>query len=122
MTRGPISTKDMWIMTDIKYPCRVCCSLACRMGQPTCDRCTKRNEDATARYKEAEARDSQVGGNHYAKHLIQPWDVIEQYGLNYWAGNVLKYVLRYTDKNGVEDLKKARHYLDKLIEYTGDES
>lgn len=34
----------------------------------------------------------------------------------YLAGNVVKYIARYRDKNGVEDLKKARHYLDKLIE------
>lgn len=56
----------------------------------------------------------QVGGNHYKK-AIQPWDIIEEWQLNYWAGNIIKYVLRYPYKNGVEDLEKAKHYLEYLI-------
>jgi len=56
----------------------------------------------------------QVGGNHY-KRAHQPWEIIEEWGLDYWAGNVVKYILRYKFKNGVEDLEKARHYLDYLI-------
>lgn len=62
------------------------------------------------------ARDAQVGGDHYKKREIQPWDVIDAYGMGFYQGNALKYLLRYKDKGGVEDLKKARHYLDKLIE------
>lgn len=56
----------------------------------------------------------QVGGNHY-KRAHQPWEIIEEWQLNYWAGNVLKYLLRYPYKNGVEDLEKAKHYLEYLI-------
>ena len=56
----------------------------------------------------------QVGGNHYKK-AIQPWDIIDEWQLNYWAGNIIKYVLRYPYKNGVEDLEKAKHYLEYLI-------
>ena len=59
----------------------------------------------------------QVGGDHYARHPIQPWDVIEEYGLDFWEGNALKYLLRR--KPGVprlEDLQKLRHYVDKLID------
>jgi hypothetical protein len=56
----------------------------------------------------------QVGGTHY-KRAHQPWEIIEEWGLDYWAGNVVKYILRYKFKNGVEDLEKARHYLDYLI-------
>lgn len=56
----------------------------------------------------------QVGGNHY-KRACQPWEIIEEWELNYWAGNIIKYVLRYPHKNGVEDLKKAQHYLEYLI-------
>lgn len=63
----------------------------------------------------AGARDGQVGGNHYRKYKIQPWDVIDEYGLDFYAGNALKYLLR-DKKDRLEDLKKARHYLDKLIE------
>lgn len=58
----------------------------------------------------------QVGGNHYKDKAIQPWDYITSNGLGYLEGNVIKYVSRYKDKNGLQDLQKARHYLDKLIE------
>lgn len=58
----------------------------------------------------------QVGGDHYEKMAIQPWEVIERGDLDFWEGNVVKYVMRYRAKNGLEDLKKARHYLDYLIE------
>lgn len=58
----------------------------------------------------------QIGGDHYAKKTIQPWDIIDEYGLDFYAGNVIKYVLRYKDKNGEQDLKKAIHYLEKLID------
>jgi hypothetical protein len=56
----------------------------------------------------------QVGGNHYMCRKIQPWHIIDEYRLGYYDGNVIKYVLR-EKTNRLEDLKKARHYLDKLI-------
>lgn len=59
---------------------------------------------------------TQVGGDHYVKRAIGPWDVWSEYGMNAFEGAVLKYLLRWRDKGGVEDLKKARHTLDKLIE------
>lgn len=62
------------------------------------------------------ANDRQEGGNHYKGKAVQPWDYIVGNNLGYLEGNVVKYVSRWKDKNGVEDLKKARHYLDKLIE------
>lgn len=59
--------------------------------------------------------DRQVGGSHYKKHSIQPWDIIDEYGLGFYEGNVLKYLLR--DKgNKREDLEKAAHYLEKVLE------
>lgn len=57
----------------------------------------------------------QVGGNHYKDNKIQVWDAINDWGLDYFSGNVIKYVARHQKKNGIEDLKKAQHYLDKLI-------
>ena len=65
--------------------------------------------------------DKQIGGDHYAKHAIQPWDALQCWlgpdGFKaYLAGNVVKYIARHKDKGGVQDLEKARHYLDKLIE------
>jgi hypothetical protein len=47
---------------------------------------------------------------------MQPWDVIDEFGLDYYRGNVLKYVIRAGRKDDeLEDLKKARDYLDKSI-------
>lgn len=59
---------------------------------------------------------SQVAGNHYRRMPIQPAEFITANGLGFCAGNVIKYVCRYKNKNGVEDLKKARHYIDLLIQ------
>jgi hypothetical protein len=58
----------------------------------------------------------QVGGNHYTKLAIQPWEVIENNQMGFFDGNALKYIMRFRAKGGVQDLEKARHYLDKLIE------
>jgi hypothetical protein len=62
------------------------------------------------------ANDRQEGGNHYKQFNHETWDVILDWGLGYLDGNAVKYLSRWRHKNGVEDLKKARHYLDKLIE------
>lgn len=66
--------------------------------------------------------DTQVGGDHYKKMAIQPLEFIAKNGLDFFQGNVLKYILRYKDKNGAEDLLKARHYIDMMIEMMEDES
>ena len=66
--------------------------------------------------KPSNANAVQHGGSHYKDCPIQPWDYIVQNGLGYLEGNVVKYVSRWRVKGGVEDLRKARHYLDKLIE------
>ena len=64
---------------------------------------------------EPDARSSQVGGDHYSKHKIQPWDIVDEYNLGFYEGSALKYLLRSkTDR--LEDLQKARHCLDKAIE------
>lgn len=62
------------------------------------------------------SKSTQVGGDHYSKMKIQPIDFITENGLGYIEGNIIKYVCRYKDKNGLEDLKKAQHYLQMLIE------
>lgn len=61
------------------------------------------------------ALDTQVGGSHYAGRAIQPIEFILENELGYCEGNVIKYVTRHRDKGGVEDLKKAIHYLQLLI-------
>ncbi len=60
--------------------------------------------------------DHQVGGDHYKKFKIQPIEFITLNQIPYIEANVIKYICRWKDKNGIEDLKKARHYLDILIE------
>ena len=57
----------------------------------------------------------QVGGDHYKDHAIQPWDIIDEYELNYYEGNVLKYLLRCKGER-LEELRKSQHYLEKEIE------
>lgn len=60
-------------------------------------------------------KSSQVGGDHYQKGALQPWDIFLAWKLDPWAANVVKYILRFPFKNGIEDLRKARHYIDFLI-------
>jgi hypothetical protein len=65
---------------------------------------------------DGDTRTRQVGGDHYVRRASQPWDIIQEYGLDFWEGNALKYLLRWRQKGGVEDLRKAQHYIDHLIE------
>lgn len=63
------------------------------------------------------ADDQQVGGDHYLKRRITPWDIWAAYPeMDPFTASIIKYMLRWPDKNGIIDLKKARHTLDKLIE------
>ena len=85
-------------------------------------------EQASALYRamtkkttDAKADDVQFGGDHYRALGIQPWNAMEAWMspeafAGFLRGNVIKYIARTEKKGGVEDLKKARHYLDKLIE------
>jgi hypothetical protein len=58
----------------------------------------------------------QVAGGHYKKLAIQPVEFIQKNGIGFCEGNVVKYVTRWRDKGGVEDLRKAKHFIDLLIE------
>lgn len=63
------------------------------------------------------ANERQIGGDHYKKGGEEHWDrQWRLYGLGYFVGCITKYVERYHDKNGIQDLEKAKHFLDKLIE------
>jgi len=64
----------------------------------------------------ASANNHQVGGDHYRAKPIQPWDFITANGIGFLEGNAIKYLARWKDKGGIDDLRKARHYVDKLIE------
>jgi hypothetical protein len=63
------------------------------------------------------ALEKQVGGSHYRDMVIQPVEYILANGLGFIEGSVIKYVSRHKSKGGVEDLRKARHFLDLLIEH-----
>lgn len=58
----------------------------------------------------------QVDGTHYKSKAIQPWDYADANNMGFLEGSIIKYVSRYQDKNGVRDLEKAKHFLEKLIE------
>ena len=62
------------------------------------------------------ATDHQIGGGHYKDMAISPRTYNKANKLGWDEGNVVKYVSRWQEKNGLEDLMKARHYIDMLIE------
>lgn len=62
------------------------------------------------------ALNEQEGGDHYKGRAIQPVQYIHANGIGFLEGNVIKYTTRWRDKGGLSDLRKARHYLDMLIE------
>lgn len=63
------------------------------------------------------ANDKQVGGDHYKKGGEEHWDrQWRLYGRGYFVGCITKYVERYHEKNGLQDLEKAAHFLEKLME------
>lgn len=72
-------------------------------------------------------RDHQEGGTHYVDMPVQPWDVIDTWHDReaFYRGNALKYLMRFGAKHhgsrtaAIEDARKARHYLDKLIAVLG---
>ena len=55
-------------------------------------------------------KDKEVGGTHYADMKIEPIEIIEAFELDFVQGSIIKYISRYKNKNGIEDLKKALHY------------
>jgi hypothetical protein len=67
--------------------------------------------------KPMSALQTQVAGNHYSKMKIQPMEFSMANKLDACQHTVIKYVCRYRDKNGIEDLKKAKHVIDMLIEF-----
>lgn len=64
----------------------------------------------------ARALDTQEGGSHYKDLKIQPIEYIDANGLDYFQGNIVKYTTRHKAKNGAEDIKKAIHYCQLILE------
>lgn len=67
--------------------------------------------------QEVKATETQIGGDHYTKLAIQPMRYSMENGLDALQHTVIKYVTRFRDKAGIEDLEKAKHCIDMLIEY-----
>jgi hypothetical protein len=61
-------------------------------------------------------RNRQVGGDHYKKLKIQPIEYIMANELPFCEGNIVKYITRWREKDGIKDLEKIKHYVDFLIE------
>lgn len=68
------------------------------------------------------ALNKQEGGSHYKAMKIQPFEYIHANGIGFAEGCVIKYVSRWKAKNGIEDLKKAIHFLELLIEAEQDDN
>ena len=62
------------------------------------------------------ALDTQIGGEHYKNYAIQPVEFITKNKLGFLESCVIKRICRYENKNGLKDLKKAKHEIDLLIE------
>ena len=65
------------------------------------------------------ANDKQVAGSHYktmTPDIPQHWDIVALHNLDYFQGQITKYVMRWKNKNGIQDLQKALHFLEKYIE------
>ena len=96
-------------MSDRLHACADC-------GAPTdggwCSACL----DETA---PGPATTTQIGGDHYKRFAIQPAEFIQRNGIGWCEGNAIKYVCRWREKNGRQDLEKARHYIDLLLEIEG---
>ena len=67
-------------------------------------------------------QDRQIGGDHYKDMAIQPFEFISKNELTFFKGNVVKYVCRYKQKNGIQDLEKIIHYCELEIKKLRDDN
>lgn len=73
------------------------------------------------RFLQHPANLTQIGGDHYKEMPVEPWDVVDSWPVDqqigYYRGNAIKYIMRMGRKDeALQEIRKARHYLDKLIE------
>ena len=80
------------------------------------------NTEETKPIQHVSATDTQIGGDHYTKLAIQPMRYSMENGLDALQHTIIKYVTRFRDKAGIEDLEKAKHCIDMLIEFERDKS
>ena len=73
-------------------------------------------QEAYPEFQMTNALNKQEGGNHYKDMAIQPVEFITANNLGFLEGNVVKYICRHHAKNGAEDIKKAIHYCELLLQ------
>lgn len=78
-----------------------------------CPQCASNESRAV----EPKALDTQVGGGHYKDMAIQPMEYSMKNGLDACQHTAIKYISRFRDKGGIEDLRKAKHVIDMLIQF-----
>jgi len=82
--------------------------------------------DAVTQFVPSDKVDAlQIGGDHYKNMGVQPWKAMESWMTpeqfaGFLRGNAIKYLARCDVKGGIDDIKKARHYIDKLVEVRKD--
>ena len=76
-------------------------------------------DEEESQFAKGTANDLQIGGSHYGHQKTQPWDIVHMWDLDFFEGNVIKYVLR-NKGDRVQDLRKAAHYLEKKLELLGE--
>lgn len=119
-TKSGLITEPLVKSDDDSYPfqCPATLMTWTGMGQHNV---TPNQNDIIEEYTEPtppreDANSKQVAGDHYKSQEIQPWDFVISNKLGFLEGNAIKYIARHTKKNGAEDIKKAIHYLEKLLE------
>lgn len=80
------------------------------------------DEQHVTEHIEVPALTKQVGGDHYKDMHIQPVEFIVANNIGFLEGNVIKYICRHHNKNGADDIKKAIHYCELLLDlYYGED-
>lgn len=83
---------------------------------PSVNHCDLSGREADVVVMDDVEESEQVGGDHYSRLAIEPIEYIRENKLTYCEGNVVKYLSRYRNKGGLEDLRKAEQYLGWVIE------
>ena len=84
----------------------------------TCQGCHDRRSERQSGGRDS-ALDRQVGGDHYKTQAIQPVVYNHANKLPFIEGNIVKYITRWKEKGGIQDLEKVKHYVEMLIELEG---
>jgi hypothetical protein len=110
---NPLQGFNPWI-PPVTYPSQPFMPTPTEGSRKKIDEAIKKGLEGLEKSKSA--LDVQVGGGHYKNYKIQPVEFITKNNLGFCEGNAIKYLCRWREKNGLQDLKKAIHYINLLIE------